>query len=114
MRIKQTRLLIIAFTINVVVGLLECLVISIPNKAVSCQTEGISFLKANNALGIAILAIKDLSQLVPHLFIPIILYIIPLCAGGFSPGLRVYPALLSKPDFSPKEASLARSTAPSH
>lgn len=80
LRVRQARTLILAFTINIVVGLGECILVSVPNKTIQCESQGISYLKATSTLGVVALYIKDFSQLVPHIFIPYILYVIPMCA----------------------------------
>lgn len=87
---RQARLLILAFSINIALGLIDIILLSIPNPVISCETDGISYLVANNAVGTVTLYVKDFAQLVPHVFIPYILYVLPVASISRETILKVY------------------------
>lgn len=87
LRIKQINMLLLAFTISMLTGMVEVIYMSFENDQIVCVKDGISYLRAKTALGSVALYFKDVAQLVPHIFVPVILYFLPARRKGVKLGV---------------------------
>lgn len=85
-RMKQIRIVLFAYIISLFVRfILSILTIFFLNKLFKCvRIENVSIITSVSGFGQALLVIGEINQLLPHIVIPIAMYLIPLRKLGRS------------------------------
>lgn len=78
-RKKQIWLVLLAYTSSVILRGVILLMTSLLDDYFECSScEGIYILTSDNAIGQFLLVLIELNQLIPHVVIPVALYVIPV------------------------------------
>lgn len=78
-RKKQIRIVLVAYTVSLVLRLVVLLIDHFLKDYFECEeVEGVVIITSSSLFGQAVLCLIEINQLIPHVIIPVALYVVPL------------------------------------